>query len=89
VSSSWSGGFVSSVTVTAGSSAITGWTVTLVLPSGTAVTNSWNGQFSGASGTVRVTNASYNGSLGAGAATTFGFQGSGSGSGVTASCVAI
>jgi hypothetical protein len=31
---------------------------------------------------------SYNGSLAAGQATTFGFQGSGSGSGVTSACAA-
>ncbi len=86
VGSSWSGGFVASVSVTAGGSAIAGWTVTMTLPSGTALTNVWNGSSSGTTGTVRVTNASYNGSLGAGQSTSFGFQGTGSGTGVTVSC---
>ena len=88
LSNSWPGGFVSNVTVAAGGTPITGWTVTLTLPSGASVTNSWNGQFSAASGTVLVTNLSYNGALGAGQSTSFGFQGTGSGSGVTVSCAA-
>jgi endo-1,4-beta-xylanase len=33
-----------------------------------------------------VTNASYNGQLGAGQSTSFGFQANGSASGITASC---
>ena len=83
----WSGGFVASVTVTAGS-ALTGWKVTLTLPSGVSVQNGWNGQFTGSSGTVVVGNAAYNGSLGAGGTTSFGFQGTGSPSGITAACAA-
>ena len=39
---SWTGGFVATVRVTAGSAAINGWSVGLTLPSGAAVTNSWN-----------------------------------------------
>jgi hypothetical protein len=81
----WSGGFVANVTVTA-NSALTGWRVTLALPSGVSVQNGWNGSFSGSTGTVTVTNLGYNGSLGAGGSTSFGFQGSGSPSGITATC---
>ena len=88
VGSSWSGGFVANVTVTAGSAALTGWKVTLTLPAGTSITGLWNGQSSGTSGTVTVTDAGYNGALGAGASTSFGFQGAGSGSGVTVTCAA-
>jgi len=87
VTSSWSGGFVASVTVTAGS-AISSWRVTLTLPSGTSIASLWSGTASGTSGTVQVSNANYNGTLGAGASTVFGFQGNGSGSGVTATCSA-
>ena len=86
VSNAWSGGFVANVTVTAGGSAISGWTVTLTLPSGTAVANVWNGQATGTTGTVTVANLGYNGALAAGQNTAFGFQGTGAGTGVTASC---
>ncbi|NLT55354.1 MAG: rhamnogalacturonan lyase [Actinomycetales bacterium] len=88
VASSWPGGFVANVNVTAGSSAITGWRVTMTLPSGAAISNIWNGVNSGTSGTVTVTNQNYNGSLGAGQSTSFGFQGTGTGSGATVSCTA-
>ena len=88
VASSWPGGFVADVKVTAGSSAITGWRVTMTLPGGAAISNMWNGVTSGTTGTVTVTNQNYNGSLGAGQATSFGFQGTGTGSGATVSCTA-
>jgi len=88
VANSWDGGFIASVNVTAGSAAITGWRVTLTLPNGTAITNLWGGVNTGTTGTVQVANQSYNGSVGAGQTTNFGFQGSGPGSGVTATCTA-
>jgi lysophospholipase L1-like esterase len=85
VQNSWPGGFVGSVTVTAGAS-VSGWRVALVLPSGASLAGVWNGVATGSSGTVAVTNAAYNGQLGAGQSTTFGFQGNGSGDGATVSC---
>jgi cellulase/cellobiase CelA1 len=88
VANSWGAGFIASVDVTAGSAAITGWRVTLTLPNGTAITNLWNGANTGTTGTVQVTNLGYNGALGAGQTTNFGFQASGSDSGVTATCTA-
>ena len=88
VQSQWPGGFVANVNVTAGSSAINGWRVTMTLPSGAAVNNMWNGVNSGTSGTVTVTNQSYNGRLGAGQTTNFGFVGTGTGAGATVSCTA-
>jgi endo-1,4-beta-xylanase len=75
---SWNGGFVATVKVAAGSSAISGWDVTLNL-GGASITSGWNGTFSG----NHVTNMSYNGSVGAGASTEFGFQGTGSSSGLS------
>lgn len=86
VASSWSSGFIGTVKVTAGSAAVSGWKVTMALPSGTTIANAWNGQVTGTSGTVTVTNMAYNGSLSAGQSTEFGFQGTGSGSGATVSC---
>ncbi len=88
LSSSWSGGFVASVNVTAGSSAISGWKVTLNLPSGASINNLWSGVNTGTSGTVTVANAAYNGTLGAAQTTNFGFVGNGSGTGTTVSCTA-
>ncbi|MEV2242535.1 cellulose binding domain-containing protein [Micromonospora sp. NPDC049891] len=86
VQDQWNGGFVASVNVTAGSSALTGWRVTLNLPSGASVSSMWNGVNSGTSGTITVSNQSYNGRLAAGQSTSFGFQGTGNGSGATATC---
>jgi endoglucanase len=88
IADSWNGGFVASVTVTAGSSGTSGWKVTLSLPSGTALSSGWNAAFTGTSGTVSATNSAWNGSLSAGQSSTFGFQGTGSGSGVAVTCSA-
>jgi poly(hydroxyalkanoate) depolymerase family esterase len=85
--SRWATGFVVSVTVTAGGSPVTGWKVTMSLAGGTTIGGAWNGQSSGTSGTVIVTNAASNGVLAAGASTSFGFQGTGSDDAITATCV--
>ncbi|GGM26103.1 MULTISPECIES: extracellular catalytic domain type 1 short-chain-length polyhydroxyalkanoate depolymerase [Micromonospora] len=85
---SWTGGFVATVRVTAGAAGTTGWTVTVALPAGTSVTNTWSAVAGGSSGTVRFTNVDYNGRLGAGQSTEFGFQGNGSVTGVTPTCTA-
>ncbi len=74
--------------MTAGSAPITGWRVTLTLPSGASISNLWNGLNTGTSGAVTVTNASYNGVLGGGQSTSFGFQATGSGTGATVTCTA-
>jgi Cellulose binding domain len=84
----WNGGFVGTVRVTAGSAAISGWTVSVNLPSGATVSNSWNVNRSGNSGAVQFTNVAYNGSLGAGASTEFGFQSTGTGTGLSPTCSA-
>jgi mannan endo-1,4-beta-mannosidase len=59
--------------VTAGSVPITGWTVTWTWPDGQRFTNTWNATISGAGDSVTARNMSYNGSLAAGASTTWGF----------------
>jgi endo-1,4-beta-xylanase len=82
----WTGGFVLTVKVTAGSARINGWTVGVTLPAGSSVTNTWNATASGSSGAVSFTNASYNGGVNAGAATEFGFQGTGSAPTGTPAC---
>ena len=80
VTNSWTGGFQANVTVLAGSTALKGWTVSWTFPNGQTVSQLWNGSYTQSGATVTVTNASYNGSVAAGASTTFGFLGSTSGS---------
>ncbi|GII81481.1 hypothetical protein Sru01_64630 [Sphaerisporangium rufum] len=75
--SQWSGGYVAEVKVTnTGTAAVSGWTVTFTLPSGHAVTGSWNATVTSSGQTVTAKNVSYNGSLGPNASTNFGFQAS-------------
>jgi len=69
----WSGGFQGEVKVTAGSAAISGWKVTMTWPNGQVVTSAWNGTATTSGAVTTVTNAAWNGSLGAGVSTTFGF----------------
>ncbi|MFR9780897.1 cellulose binding domain-containing protein [Micromonospora sp. MS34] len=84
----WTGGFVATVRVTAGAAPVNGWTVTLTLPAGATVTNAWNANRSGNTGTVQFTNVSYNDSIAAGQYTEFGFQGTGTGAGMSPTCAA-
>ncbi|MCC2322192.1 lytic polysaccharide monooxygenase auxiliary activity family 9 protein [Cellulomonas xiejunii] len=81
VQSSWQGGYQASVTVKAGSAAITGWKVTVA---GATITQAWNGTASGST----ITAAAWNGSLAPGATATAGFLGSGSSSNLSATCSA-
>ncbi|MDX3110405.1 cellulose binding domain-containing protein, partial [Nonomuraea angiospora] len=76
VTGQWGGGFQAEVRVTAGSSAISGWTVTWAFANGQTVTNAWNATVTSSGSNVTARNMSYNGSLGAGATTAFGFLGS-------------
>ncbi|WP_320068559.1 endo-1,4-beta-xylanase [Micromonospora sp. RTGN7] len=85
---SWTGGFVATVRVTAGSSGTNGWAATVTLPSGSAVTNTWSAQGNGTTGTVRFANVAYNGRLTPGQSTEFGFQGTGVPPAGTPSCTA-
>jgi hypothetical protein len=85
----WTGGFVAAVRITAGSAPVNGWTATLTLPSGAGITDAWNANRSGDTGTVQFTNVSFNGSIAPGQSTEFGFQGTGTGTGMTPTCAAI
>ncbi|MEV4278439.1 cellulase family glycosylhydrolase [Actinoplanes xinjiangensis] len=76
VTNSWTGGFQGTVTVKAGTSAITGWTVTWTWPDGQRFTNSWNATVSSSGETVTARNAPYNGRLAAGAEAAWGFTAS-------------
>ncbi|MEV0132085.1 CotH kinase family protein [Dactylosporangium sp. NPDC050688] len=75
VTNQWQGGFQGDVKVTAGPAAIRGWTVTWTFPNGQTVGQAWGATVTAAGGAVTARNVSYNGTLGAGAATSFGFLG--------------
>ncbi|MEU7589095.1 cellulose binding domain-containing protein [Micromonospora sp. NPDC049230] len=84
---SWSGGFQGEVTVTAGTAAINGWTVRWELNNGQSISQVWSGTLSTSGSTATVRNVSYNGSLAAGATTSFGFLGSGTPATTSPTCV--
>lgn len=74
VTSQWGGGFQGTVTVTNSSAAASSaWTVSFTFANGQQVTQSWNTTLSQSGATVTAHNAAYNGSLAAGASTSFGF----------------
>jgi chitin-binding protein len=74
--------------VTAGSSAIKGWTVSLTYPGTPTVQQAWNATLSTSGNTVLATNVGYNGALGSGGKATFGFLGSGTAVTPTVACSA-
>nr|MDT0659096.1 PQQ-binding-like beta-propeller repeat protein [Micromonospora sp. DSM 115978] len=78
--SEWPRGFQGEVTVRAGGAAINGWTVAMTFAGGQQITQVWNGTATTSGSTVRVRNASYNGSLPPNGTTAFGFLGSLTGS---------
>jgi mannan endo-1,4-beta-mannosidase len=74
----WDTGFQGEVRVTnTGTSSTASWTVVLTFANGQRITQIWNGRTTvPASSPVTVTNEGYNGVVGAGQSTTFGFLGS-------------
>jgi mannan endo-1,4-beta-mannosidase len=76
VGGSWGGGFQGAVTVTAGASAIKGWTVTWTWPNGQSFTSFWNAAVTTSGAAVTAKNMPYNGALPARGSTTWGFTGS-------------
>ena len=81
ITNSWSGGYQADVTVTAGDAAIDGWDVVV---DGATINQAWNGSVSGST----VSNVDWNGSLAAGASTSFGFIGDGDPSAISTECSA-
>ena len=63
--------------MTAGGSAITGWTVRWTLGGGQSIGQVWNGRLTTSGTAVTVANETYNGALAASAATTFGLLATG------------
>ncbi|MFB7329829.1 endo-1,4-beta-xylanase [Streptomyces sp. NPDC056190] len=73
--SDWNDGYNGEVVVKAGSAPINGWTVTLTFTPPQKVASLWNGtpSWDSSGNVMTVRAASYNGSLAAGASTSFGF----------------
>ncbi|MET8278063.1 cellulase family glycosylhydrolase [Micromonospora sp. NPDC005174] len=90
VTNQWQGGFQAEVRVTAGASAITGWTTRWTLANGQSVTQSWNATVTSSGSTVTARNVDYNGRLAAGASASLGFLGAWTGTNPTpqVSCTA-
>jgi hypothetical protein len=72
--SAWGTGAVQTVTVANGPTGRGDWTTSVTLPAGASVTNLWNGAWTQTGRTLTVRNAAYNGTLAAGATTTYGYQ---------------
>ncbi|TQJ23105.1 endoglucanase [Micromonospora sp. A202] len=80
VTNNWGNGYQGQITVTNDTSAqITSWRVEFDLPSSSTVSQSWNAQQSTSGSRYAFTNVSWNGTLAAGASTSFGFLVNGSG----------
>jgi hypothetical protein len=84
----WTGGFVATVRVSAGSSAVRGWTVGLTVPPGATITNAWNVNRSASSGPVQFTNVAHNGGVPAAGSVEFGFQATGTSATMAPTCAA-
>ncbi len=87
--SQWSGGFQGEVTVTAGAAAISGWRVSWTLANGQSITQLWGGRNAPSGSTQNVSNEAWNGSLAAGASTTFGFTANGSATTPSLTCTRL
>jgi len=75
----WPGGFTADVTLTNTSAPLTGWTLTATMGGDSRVSQGWNATWSQTGNQVTAVNAAWNGTLGTGASTSIGFQGTYSG----------
>jgi endo-1,4-beta-xylanase len=74
--SEWAGGFVANVTVgNTGTTTINGWTLSFTFPGDQKITNAWNATVTQTGTSVIAKGLSYNSTIGPGASTSFGFQG--------------
>ena len=86
ITGTWGGGFQSTVTVKAGAAPINGWTARWTFANGEQITQLWNGTYTTSGATVTTRNSTWNGTLAAGASTTFGYTASGTPAAVTVTC---
>jgi len=80
ISSQWQGGFGANLTVTNLGAPVSSWRVGWTFGAGQTIQQLWNGTVSQSGAQVSVSNAAYNGTLGTGASTSFGFNGAWTGS---------
>ena len=79
--SDWSTGFTANITVNnTGTSTLNGWTLAFSFTAGQKVGQGWSATFTQTGTAVRASNLSYNGTLAPGASTSFGFNGTHTGS---------
>lgn len=87
VNGDWGTGHAATVTVTNDRrTAMTGWRVSWTWPGNQQVTKSWNSTLTQDAARVVATDAGWNGSIGAGGSTTFGFQATGRAAPPTLAC---
>jgi hypothetical protein len=79
ITNNWGSGFTANVIINS-SSAVNGWTLNFSFPGNQNITNLWNGTYSQSGSAVTVNNAGWNGNIPANGSTSFGFQGTYSGS---------
>jgi hypothetical protein len=80
VESDWGAGFVSTITVkNNGTRPISSWRVTWTWSGNQVITSSWNAGITSSGRTVTAVNLNYNGTIPPGGSTSFGFQGTYSG----------
>ncbi|MFG2934313.1 glycoside hydrolase family 48 protein [Streptomyces sp. NPDC048282] len=86
----WGTGFTADLTITnRGTDAISGWTLTYAYTGNQKLSNGWNGTWSQSGTSITVRNASYNGTIAAGAAVSTGAQFSYTGSNAAPTSFAI
>src|SRR5436305_7534577 len=79
IASQWNVGFSTNVTITNLGSPITSWTLAWSFGGNQQITQLWNGSYTQSGANVTVKNLSYNGSIPTNGTTSFGFNGSYSG----------
>ncbi|GAB4053654.1 glycoside hydrolase family 9 protein [Catellatospora paridis] len=80
-SNDWGTGFTGNVTIkNTGTAAINGWTLRFSFTAGQQVTQSWSSKYTQTGADVAITNEGWNGTLAAGASTSFGFNATHTGS---------
>jgi predicted carbohydrate-binding protein with CBM5 and CBM33 domain len=86
--SGWAQGFQGEITVTAGATALKGWSVNATFPGGQSVNQAWNSTVTSSGGINTFANAAWNGNVAAGSSQSLGFLASGSGAAPTLTCSA-
>ena len=79
VTNQWQGGFGTSITITNLGDPVTGWTLGFAFPSGQNISQLWNGTYTQTGATVTVRDAGYNAAIATNASTSFGFNGTSTG----------